>query len=32
MTVKEVFETVDALRPNDLAAEVERKGRYELES
>ena len=32
MTVKEVIETVDALRPNEIAAEDKRKWLYELES
>ena len=31
MTVKEVIETVDALRPNEIAAEDKRKWLYELE-
>lgn len=32
MTVREVIETVDALRPNEIAAEDKRKWLYELES
>lgn len=32
MTVKEVIETVDTLRPNEIAAEDKRKWLYRLES